>query len=217
MSFRRRRHRHLLYNQASNNHNLSPPVVLFLSTRLPSCMSSSDPTCSHARITPSSMLVMSRRNMVFNLKLGRSTSDCDDIGPLNFSRFIISAFVHNLDFNKHDLQPCFWRLRRRVAVSLAHAWSDLLLSRVLKAHRLLFCMHRAQFLIASCAHILLNLGVPDVRTILQIQTYRTRFLDNHFLHELLNLSCKHAVARDECSLQSTLQLQRDPYCELCSR
>ena len=80
-------------------------------------------------------------------------------------------------------------------MSLAHAWSDLLPSRVPRAPRLLFRVHLVQFLIASCAHILLNLGVPDVRTILKTQTYRTKLFDNHLLNKLLNLSCKHAVPR----------------------
>ena len=79
------------------------------------------PTCSHARITPSSMLGMSRCNMVFNLKLGRPTSDYNNMGSLNFNRFIIDAFIHNLAFNGHDLQLCFWRWRRRAAVSFSHA------------------------------------------------------------------------------------------------
>ena len=39
-----------------------------------------------------------------------------------------------------------------------------------------------------CVCILLNVGVPDVRTILQIQTCRAKFLDNLSLNELLNLS-----------------------------
>ena len=95
--------------------------VLVLSTMLTSLVSSSDPTCSHARVTPSSMLGMSRCNMVFNLKLGRPTSDYHNIGSLNLNRFVIQAFVHKLVFDGHDLQLCFWRLRRRVAVSLTHA------------------------------------------------------------------------------------------------
>ena len=55
----------VLCHQASNNHHESPQVVLVLSTKLPSLVSSSDSTCSHSRITPSSMLGMSRCNMVF--------------------------------------------------------------------------------------------------------------------------------------------------------
>ena len=50
-------------------------------------------------------------------------------------------------------------------------------------------MHRAQLLIASCAPVLLDFGVPDVRTILQIQTYRT----------LSKLSRKHAVVKDDAA------------------
>ena len=57
-------------------------------------------------------------------------------------------------------------------------------------------MHRAQFLIASCTPVLLDFGVPDVRTIHQIQTYRTSFFDNLLLNKLLNLSRKRAVVRD---------------------
>ena len=58
-------------------------------------------------------------------------------------------------------------------------------------------MHRAQFLIASCAQVLLEFGVPDVRAILKKQTYCTKFIDNLLSNELLNLSCKCAVVRDD--------------------
>ena len=44
-----------------------------------------------ARITPSSMLGMSRRYMVFDLQLGPSTSDRTNTGSLNLNRFIISC------------------------------------------------------------------------------------------------------------------------------
>ena len=52
-------------------------------------------------------------------------------------------------------------------------------------------------MIASCAHVLLDFGVPNVRAILWIQTYCTRFIDNLLLNELLSLSCKYAVASDD--------------------
>ena len=65
--------------------------VLLLPTRLPSLLSFSDPTCSHASITPSSMLGMSRCDMVFDFNLGWSTSDDKNIGSL----FII---IHILVF-----------------------------------------------------------------------------------------------------------------------
>ena len=58
-------------------------------------------------------------------------------------------------------------------------------------------MHRAQLSVASRAPVLLDFGVPDVRTILWIQTQCTRFLDSHLVNELLNLSRKHAVVRDD--------------------
>ena len=82
-------------------------------------------------------------------------------------------------------------------MSLTHAMpSDSPPPRVPKASRLLFRMHRAQFLIASCAPVLLDFGVPDVRTILWIQTYCTKFFYSLLLNELLNLSRKFAVVRD---------------------
>ena len=137
--------------------------VLVLSTRLPSLGSSSDSTCSHARITPSSMLGMSKCEMVFDFKLGRSTSDHNNIGSLNFSRFISNAFIHNLDCNGHELQLSSWRLRRRAAVSLTHACHRTYPFRVCRGlPDCLFRMHPAQFLIASCAPVLLDFGVPDV-------------------------------------------------------
>ena len=57
-------------------------------------------------------------------------------------------------------------------------------------------MHRTKLLIASCASLLLDLGVPDVCAILEIQTYRT-ILNSLLLDELLNLSRKHAVEKDD--------------------
>ena len=45
--------------------------------------------------------------------------------------------------------------------------------------------------------MLLDFGVPDVRTILKIQTYRTKFFDKILSNELLNLSRKFAVVRDD--------------------
>ena len=113
------------------------------------------------------MLGMSRCNMVFDLNLGRSMSDYNNIGSLDFNHFIINAFVHHLVFVWHGLQLGFWRLRRSVAVSLTRACRRTYpLRECRRASRLLFRMHRAQFLIASYAPILLNLGVPDVRTTL---------------------------------------------------
>ena len=50
------------------------PVFTSFATSL-RLMSSSDSTCSHASITTSSMLGLSRCNMVFDLQLGRSTPD----------------------------------------------------------------------------------------------------------------------------------------------
>ena len=64
---------------SSSSSSSSVPSSFSLSTRLPSLVSSSDPTRSHAHSTPSSMLGMSRCNMVFNLKLGRPTSDYNNI------------------------------------------------------------------------------------------------------------------------------------------
>ena len=68
--------------------------TLVLSNRLPSLTPSSGPTCSHARITPSSMLGMSRGNTAFDLQLGRSTSDSNNLGLLSLDRFVVSAFIH---------------------------------------------------------------------------------------------------------------------------
>ena len=132
--------------------------VLVLTTRLPSLVSSIDPTCSHARITPSSMLGMPRCYMVFDFKFGRSTSDYSNIGSLKFNRLIIDAFIHNLVLDMHDLQLGFWRLRRRAAVSPTHLPPALHPSRVPKAFR----MYRAQLLIASCAPLLRDFGVHQV-------------------------------------------------------
>ena len=57
-------------------------------------------------------------------------------------------------------------------------------------------------MIASCAPLLLDFGVPDVCAILQIQTSRTGFFNNLLLNELLNLSRQCAVVRDdEASIQ----------------
>ena len=61
---------------------------------------------------------------------------------------------------------------------------------------MLFRMHRAQFMIASCAPILLGFGVPDVRAILKIQTY-CKLIDNLLLTVLLKISRKCVVARDD--------------------
>ena len=54
-------------------------LVLVLSTGLPSLVS---PAIARvlARMTPSSMLGMSRRHIVFDLQLGRSTSDRNIMG-----------------------------------------------------------------------------------------------------------------------------------------
>ena len=82
--------------------------------------------------------------------------------------------------------------------------SDFLRSRVPKPPpRLLFLIHRAHLLIASCAPVLLDFGVPDVRarTVLSMQSYCTRFLDNLLLNKLLNLSRKHAVVKDGASVR----------------
>ena len=94
-------------HQASNLMINRNKWVLVLSTKLPSLVSSSDSTCSHARVTPSSMLGMSRRNMMFDFQLGRSTSDNNNMGSQNFNRFIIHACTHNLALNRHDLQLRF--------------------------------------------------------------------------------------------------------------
>ena len=37
-------------------------------------------------------------------------------GLLHLNRININACIHNLIFNRHDLQLCFWRLRRRAAL-----------------------------------------------------------------------------------------------------
>ena len=52
---------------------------------------------------------------------------------------------------------------------------------------------------ASCAPLLLDFGVDGVRTIFQIQTYRTRFCKNLVLNELLTLSRQGAVVRDSAA------------------
>ena len=73
-------------------------------------------------------------------------------------------------------------------------------------------MHRTQFLIASCTPVLLDLGVSDVGAILKLQTYCNRFIDNLILNELLNLSHKCAVVKDDgtfirihtCSMDHTV-------------
>ena len=50
-------------------------------------------------------------------------------------------------------------------------------------------------MIASYDPLLLDFCVP----ILQIQTYRTKFIDNLLLNELLNLSCKCADVSDDAA------------------
>ena len=158
-----------------------------------------------SRTTPSSMLGMSRHNMVFNLQLGRSTSDRNNIGLLNLNRFIIYACIHHPIFDRHafhfsrsaryrtKLQLRHWRLCR-----LTHVRHGTYLFRGCRRPlRLLFCTHWTQFLIASCAHVLLHLGVSDVGALLKIQTYYTRFIDNLILNELLNLSRNRAVVWDD--------------------
>ena len=124
--------------------------VLVLSTRLPSLVSSTDSACSHARITPSSMLGMSRCNVVFVSQLGRSTSDHNkQHWVAELQSLHLNTFIHNF---------------------------------------------------ASCAPLLLDFGVDGVRTIFQIQTYRTRFCNNLVLNELLTLPRQGAVVRDNASL-----------------
>ena len=43
----------------------------------------------------------------------------------------------------------------------------------------------------------MDCGVSDVRAIPEIQTYDTRFIDDLILNELLDLSRKRAVVRDD--------------------
>ena len=72
--------------------NLSTDVLV-LSTTLPSLVSFNESTFSNAHITPSSILGMSRRNMVFNFQLGRSTYDRNNMESLNLNRGMICSFV----------------------------------------------------------------------------------------------------------------------------
>ena len=45
--------------------------------------------------------------------------------------------------------------------------------------------------------MLLDFGGPDVRAILKMQTYCTKFIDNPLFNELLNFSCKCTVVMDD--------------------
>ena len=64
--------------------------------------------------------------------------------------------------------------------------------------------------------MLLDFGVPGVRTIFWIQTYRTWFIDSLLLNELLHLSCKCVVVWDDaasirvynCNMALTLNFAR---------
>ena len=82
-------------------------------------------------------------------------------------------------------------------MSLPHACHRPYTQQSAESPRLLLRMHGAQFLIASCAHELLDFCVPDVRATLTIQTYCTRFIDNLTLNEWLDLSRMCAVVMDD--------------------
>ena len=139
--------------------------VLVLSTKFPFLLSSSDPTCSHPCITPGSSLSMSRRNMILDVLLVRSTSARNHVGLPNLDCFIVDACVHDRVFKKAFIPFCF------AASSLAFAQegscdlyrrppSGLHRQRVSKALWLLSHMHQTQLLlIASCLHVLLVLDV----------------------------------------------------------
>ena len=70
--------------------------VLILSTRLPSLMSSSDATCSHARITSSSMLGITRCNEVFDLQLGRGCRTSIASSSMPASTVSFSIGMHSI-------------------------------------------------------------------------------------------------------------------------
>ena len=206
------RRRHLLCHQASNYQIQSPQWVLVLSTKLPSLVSSNDPTCSHVRITPNSMLDMSRCNMVFDFKLCRSTSDHNNIGSVNLNRLITNACIHNLAFNKHDLHLNFWRLNKKqlwtkhpLAIGLAPFMcaesSPTDVSHALSTINDCF--------VWSLVAGFLRSHSPDTNVSHQIH-WQSPF--ERAVKSVLQMCwCKRW-----CSLHSRLQLQHGPSCELCS-
>ena len=187
---RRRRHRHLLCHKTI--HNPSPPVGLrpldqarvsrvFQRSHVLSCTHHTKFDVGHVQ-----------------MQHGVQPQACSaHVRLQQHWGFIINAFVRNLVFDGHDLQLCFWLLRRRVAVSLTHACRR---SYPRSCRRPLACCF-------SCVeHNYWSLRVlpfcwiflyPIVGAILKIQTYCTNFLNNPSLNELFNLSRKHAVVRDD--------------------
>ena len=108
-------------------------------------------------------------------------------------------------FNRHHLsrrsrfvtilQLCPWRLRRRAAVRFP---SDLLPTEGAEGlQTVVFHASNTTFDRFVCVYVLLDFGVSDVSANLNIQTYRTGFIDNLMLNELLKLSRRCAVARDD--------------------
>ena len=71
--------RHVLYLANINSETIKLRNVTILSGKVTLCNAIIDATSTHARITQSSRLGMSRRNMVFNFQLGLSTSDRNNI------------------------------------------------------------------------------------------------------------------------------------------
>ena len=202
VSFCRRRHRHLLCHQASINHDQSPPVGprpldqapvsgVFQRSHLLSCTHHTKFDAGHVQMRHGVRL------QAWSVHVRQQQH-----WSLNFNSFISNAFIHNLVFNGHELQLSSWRLRRRAAVSLTQACHRTYPLRVCRGlPDCLFRMHPAQFLIASCAPVLLDFGVPDVRLGNVSDTVRMTFgLEP-------NVRC-HDNAESDKERKTTVRVQR---------
>ena len=98
-----------------------------------------------------------------------------------------------------NLQLCLWRLRKKGSCEpYHHAHHRTFSHRARRGHpQLLFCVHRTQLLIASCAHVLLDFGVSDVGAVLKMQTYCTGTIDSAIsernVEYVTNLQMQHAL------------------------
>ena len=82
--------------------SISMSGSLVLSTRTPSShVFPAIPRAPTHRVTQSSMLGLSRCNIMFDVLLGRPTSDRNTMGSLNLDCFIISVCINNSFSNRH--------------------------------------------------------------------------------------------------------------------
>ena len=145
MSFRRRHPSSSVCHQASNT--ITSIATSWSSSSRPGSRLSCLPAIPRALMHASHQVrcwACPDSNMVFDFKLGRSTSDRNNIGSLNFNRFITQCFHATISLS---LGMSF-----RLGMTIAQEGScepyprlpsDLLPSRVSKPPRLLFRMHRA--------------------------------------------------------------------------